>query len=87
MVTCVTLALLDGERDERKLLATVSRAADAFFLALEAVSDVDQIPGWMWLHKLGQDLVDSLVVVRAGAATASGGPAPVPHPHGRREPA
>jgi hypothetical protein len=66
MVTCVTLALLAGERDERKLLGAVSRAVDAFFLALEAVPDVDQLPGWMWLHKLGQDLVDALVVVRSG---------------------
>lgn len=65
MVTCVTLALLEGERDERKLQATVSRAVDAFFIALESVPDVEQIPGWMWLYKLGQDLVDSLVVVRS----------------------
>jgi len=66
MVTCVTIALLEGERDERKLKSIVSGAVDAFFIALEAVPDVDRIPGWMWLHKLGQDLVDSLVVVRTG---------------------
>ena len=87
MVTCVTLALLAGERDERKLKATVSRTVDAFFIALESVPDVDQIPGWMWLHKLGQDLVDSLVVVRAGVAIASRAPAPVPQPRGGWEPA
>jgi len=45
----------------------VSRAVDAFFLALESVPDVDQVPGWMWLYKLGQDLVDALVVVRSAA--------------------
>jgi len=56
MVTCVTLALLEGERDERTLKGTVSRAVDAFFLALESVPDVDQVPGWMWLYKLGQTL-------------------------------
>lgn len=64
MVTCVTLALLAGERDERTLRAMASRAADAFFEALEKVPDAQDWPGWMWLHKLGQDLVDSLVVVR-----------------------
>lgn len=66
MVTCMTMALLEGIRDERTLRARMSQAADDFFVALESTPGADQRPGWMWLHKLSQDLVDHLVVVQAG---------------------
>lgn len=68
LTSCVTLALLAGERDPRVLRGAASRAADAFVEALNAIPDSESIQGWMWLHKLAQDLVDHLVVVHRGAA-------------------
>lgn len=64
LVTCTTLALLSGERDERALRRLVSAAADAFFDALEALPDEQRSRGWMWLHALSQQLVDDMVVAR-----------------------
>lgn len=69
LATAVTLALQAGERDARTLRALASTAADSFIEALLAVPQPEEIVGWMWLHKLAQDLVDSLVVVHhAGPA-------------------
>jgi hypothetical protein len=62
LVTCTTLALLAGERDERTLRAKASRAADDFVEALEALPDAQKSQGWLWLHALAQQLVDNLVV-------------------------
>lgn len=62
LVTCTTLALLAGERDERALRANASRAADAFFEALDTIPDDDRSQGWMWLYALAQQLVDDMVV-------------------------
>lgn len=64
LVTCTTRALLAGERDERALRANASRAADDFYLALEALPDAQRSRGWMWLHALAQQLVDDMVVAR-----------------------
>lgn len=64
LVTCTTLALQEGERDERALLARASRAADAFVLQLEALPDEVRTRGWMWLHALAQQLVDNMIVTR-----------------------
>ena len=64
LVTCTTLALLSGERDERTLRRTVSAAADDFFEALEALPDEQRSGGWLWLHALSQQLVDDMVVAR-----------------------
>jgi len=63
-VTSTTLALLAGDREERSLRARASRAADAFFLALEALPDGQRTRGWMWLHALAQQLVDDMIVAR-----------------------
>jgi hypothetical protein len=63
MVTYVTTALIKGVRDERSLLSQLSAAVDNFIAALEATPKADSSPGWMWLHKLAQDLVDHLVVI------------------------
>lgn len=64
-MTTTTLALLEGERDERALRARASRAADEFFVALEAVPDEERTRGWIWLHALAQQLVDDMIVTRA----------------------
>jgi hypothetical protein len=64
LVTCTTLALLAGERDERALRRQVSRAADQFVDALGSLPDGDTWRGWMWLHALAQQLVDDMVVAR-----------------------
>ena len=63
LITCTTLALLAGTRDERGLRAAASRAADALFLALEAFADEEMSKGWIWLYALAQQLVDDMVVV------------------------
>lgn len=63
LVSCVTQALLEGERDEQCLRKRVDKAANQFFTALDQIEGADQLPGWMWLHKLAQDLVDCLVVI------------------------
>lgn len=63
LVSCITAALLAGERDERTLRAKASAAADRFIEALNQIPEADLPPGWMWLHKLAQDLVDQLAVV------------------------
>lgn len=61
LVTCVTLSLLLGERDERALLRRVSDAADRF---LQAIQDrPDDAPGLIWYSLFAQQLVDYLVVV------------------------
>ncbi len=64
LVTSTTFALLEGERDERSLRARASRAADDFFWALEALPDDQRTGGWIWLHALAQQLVDSMIVAR-----------------------
>ncbi|MEZ4389750.1 MAG: hypothetical protein R3A48_01540 [Polyangiales bacterium] len=68
VVTSTTLALLQGQRDERELRANVSRAVDVFFEDLESVPDDDRSPGWMWLYALAQQLVDDMVVETGSAA-------------------
>lgn len=62
LVSCATAALLEGERSEPALRARVDAAASRFVEALEQIEGADELPGWMWLHKLAQDLVDGLVV-------------------------
>lgn len=64
LVTSVTFALLMGDRDERSIRARASRAADNFFLALEALPDEQRTRGWMWLHALAQQLVDDMIVTQ-----------------------
>ena len=67
LVSCITLALLDGERDERTLRQRVSKAVDGFYDAFDrAVPDTHAVPGSMWLPVLAQQLVDEMVVVIPG---------------------
>lgn len=60
LVTAVTLALLDGERDERALRRRVSDAADELYLVLRELS-FEEHPGLMWLYHLAEQLTDDLV--------------------------
>lgn len=62
LVTALTLALLQGVREERALRARVSEQADTFVAALEPLPD--DTPGLMWLYALAQQLVDNMVVAQ-----------------------
>lgn len=62
MVTCTTRELLAGQRDPKALRRSASAAADALFIALADMPN-EQCP--MFLYKLGQDLVDAMIVCKA----------------------
>ena len=63
LVSCVTLALLAGERDAAALQKRVSEAADRFVSVTQQLPP-DAHPGLFCLELLAQDLVDHLTVIR-----------------------
>lgn len=63
LVTTTTLALVQGERDERALRGRASLAADDLYLVLETLPD--DTPGLIWLYPLAEALVDDMIVARS----------------------
>jgi hypothetical protein len=80
LVTALTQALVEGERDPTRLRATVSAAADTFLEALMAADAVEPEPCFMALNILVQNLVDDLEILAGASPSARAEPPPTPTP-------